>query len=181
MNIRKLTLNCLICIAMAASATAGELPAAYSPFKKILGEWAGTAELEVHTEKGVEKLKSEKTSKCEFDEKRGSIVMSDSATNPWTHEKADSNAEVRWDESSKCFKAIMWGNGSGAQLYLIEQKGDTLHFRRIDAPPEDRFESVVSIDTNGKLIEKGKITVNTPSKATIEWTTVFEKAEKQSD
>jgi len=84
-------------------------------------------------------------------------------------------------ESSGCFNALVWGNGSGARLNVIEPKGGAPHIHRIDAPTGGRYECEVSLNADGKLEEEGIVFIRAPEKTTIDWTIVYDKPVKKAD
>lgn len=171
----------LIWFIMASAMMAIEIPAKYSAFRKSFGEWSGTVELEIRTAQGNQKFKYPKSSVCHFDPQRDSIVMRDSETHPWNEKKVDAITEIRWDEISKCFKAITWGTDGGVRLFVIEQKGESLLFRQVDSAPGEKLESEASINQEGRLVEKGSATSRDVAGGAIEWSVVYEKVVKKAD
>jgi hypothetical protein len=179
MNIYKHIGSRVIWLVMVSTVDADELPAKYSAFKKCLGEWSGTAEYEMITPKGSEKVRAHKSSKCYFDQNRDVIVMSDSEVVPMTKVKAEASGEIRWDESSKRFKMIHWGKSGDVRLFVVEQRGESLLFRQVDSLPGENLESEVFLNDKGKLVEKGRMSLSDPGKTAVVWNLIYEKSEKQ--
>jgi len=156
---------------------ARDVPPEYKPFEKLIGKWRGQMKMIVDSQDGKQEKVYKHEAECWFDQKRAAIEMIDTDTDTKTGAKVTTHSEIRWDNSSKSFKAMFWGQGGIVRLYVIKDVKGVLHYENVDRPIGKEFTSQVRVGDKGQLIETGRKSYPGAKRMVIQWSCTYTRVE----